>query len=115
MIFRMNFCWTDAPFPCPFVSNIILPVQLKDTAERILAVDRAAAMVEEMLKLGSNAQPSLPIFPIAPGSGAKVCLALLDMCSIAVLLSENYLVKYISLKQIYVDCYNNKTISSLFL
>lgn len=28
--------------------------QLKETAERILAVDRAAAMVEEMLKQGQN-------------------------------------------------------------
>lgn len=31
-----------------------LPLQLKDMAERVLAVDRAAAMVEEMLKQGHN-------------------------------------------------------------
>lgn len=31
-------------------------MQLKDTAERILAVDCAAAMVEEMLKQGQNLQ-----------------------------------------------------------
>ncbi|OAY56909.1 protein RIK isoform X2 [Manihot esculenta] len=55
----------------PLYLHISAGSHLKDTAERILAVDRAAAMVEEMLKLGSNAQPSLPIFPIAPGSGAK--------------------------------------------
>lgn len=33
---------------------IIMAFQLKETAERILAVDRAAAMVEEMLKQGQN-------------------------------------------------------------
>lgn len=39
--------------------NYELLVQLKETAERILAVDRAASMVEEMLKQGHIGFPSL--------------------------------------------------------
>lgn len=35
---------------------MILQLQLKETTERILAVDRAAAMIEEMIKQKSNAQ-----------------------------------------------------------
>ncbi|XP_065855351.1 protein RIK isoform X2 [Euphorbia lathyris] len=43
----------------PLYLHISAGAHLKDTAERILAVDRAAAMVEEMLKQGPNLQPSL--------------------------------------------------------
>lgn len=46
-------------------------MQLKETAERIKAVDRAAAMVEEMLKLGPNSQPS-PTVLQALNSGVQV-------------------------------------------
>ncbi|WCJ25589.1 RS2-interacting KH protein [Euphorbia peplus] len=43
----------------PLYLHISAGAHLKDTAERILAVDCAAAMVEEMLKQGPNLQPSL--------------------------------------------------------
>jgi hypothetical protein len=46
-----------------FHCNNGLPLQLKDTAERILAVDCAAAMVEEMLKQGQNLQPASTFYP----------------------------------------------------
>lgn len=36
--------------------RLILQFQLKETTERILAVDRAAAMIEEMMKQKSNSQ-----------------------------------------------------------
>lgn len=39
-----------------FYYNDGFSFQLKDTGERILAVDRAAAMVEEMLKQGPSLQ-----------------------------------------------------------
>ncbi|XP_057994150.1 protein RIK isoform X2 [Hevea brasiliensis] len=55
----------------PLYLHISAGAHLKDTAERILAVDRAAAMVEEMLKLGPNIQNSLATFPSAAGSGVK--------------------------------------------
>jgi hypothetical protein len=58
---------------------IILPLQLKDTAERILAVDRAAAMVEEMLKQGQSLQPPSSTFHPALSNGVKVgmhCIAI---------------------------------------
>ncbi|XP_022155063.1 protein RIK isoform X2 [Momordica charantia] len=42
----------------PLYLHISAGAHLKDMAERILAVDRAAAMVEEMLKLGQNLAPS---------------------------------------------------------
>lgn len=43
-------------------------------AERILAVDRAAAMVEEILNLGQNLQPVSSTFQAAVGNDTKVCL-----------------------------------------
>lgn len=61
-------------FPC--IAR--LPLQLKDTAERILAVDRAAAMVEEMLKQGQSLQPASSTFHLAISNGVKV-----GMCCIA--------------------------------
>ncbi|CAL1381800.1 unnamed protein product [Linum trigynum] len=53
----------------PLYLHISSGAQLKDTAERILAVDRAAAMVEEMLKQGQNVQSSFPIFSKAASNG----------------------------------------------
>lgn len=47
-------------------------MQLKDTAERILAVDRAAAMVDEMLKQGHSSQPASSILHMPAVSGVKV-------------------------------------------
>jgi hypothetical protein len=47
-------------------------VQLKDTAERILAVDRAAAMVDEMLKQGQSSQPASSIIQMPAVNGVKV-------------------------------------------
>ena len=44
-------------------------MQLKETAERILAVDHAAAMVEEMLKQGHAGFPTLQT---AMGNGVQV-------------------------------------------
>lgn len=49
-----------------------MPLQLKDTAERILAVDRAAAMVEEMLRQGHILQPAPSTFHLAMNIGVKV-------------------------------------------
>ncbi|KAJ0099759.1 hypothetical protein Patl1_21726 [Pistacia atlantica] len=43
----------------PLYLHISSGAHLKETAERILAVDRAAAMVEEMLKQGQNGFPTL--------------------------------------------------------
>ncbi|CAI0432023.1 unnamed protein product [Linum tenue] len=53
----------------PLYLHISSGAQLKDTTERILAVDRAAAMVEEMLKQGQNVQSSIPIFSKAASNG----------------------------------------------
>lgn len=50
--------------------NYGLLLQLKETAERILAVDRAAAMVEEMLKQGQDSFPTLQ----SMSNGVKVYL-----------------------------------------
>lgn len=70
-------CW--AIYKCFwFHCNNGLPLQLKDTAERILAVDCAAAMVEEMLKQGQNLQPASTFHP-ALSNGLKVgmhCIAI---------------------------------------
>ncbi|KDP27241.1 hypothetical protein JCGZ_19940 [Jatropha curcas] len=55
----------------PLYLHISSGAHLKDTAERILAVDRAAAMIEEMLKQSPNLQSAPSIFPIAGGSGLK--------------------------------------------
>ncbi|CAN1848086.1 Protein RIK, partial [Linum perenne] len=53
----------------PLYLHISAGAQLKDTTERILAVDRAAAMVEEMLKQGQSLQSSFPCFPTALSNG----------------------------------------------
>lgn len=55
----------------PLYLHISAGAHLKETAERIKAVDRAAAMVEEMLKLGPNSQPS-PTVLQALNSGVQV-------------------------------------------
>ncbi|XP_062151052.1 protein RIK isoform X5 [Alnus glutinosa] len=47
----------------PLYLHISAGAHLKDTAERILAVDCAAAMVEEMLKQGQNLQPASTFYP----------------------------------------------------
>ncbi|XP_059450295.1 protein RIK isoform X2 [Corylus avellana] len=55
----------------PLYLHISAGAHLKDTAERILAVDRAAAMVEEMLKQGQNLQPASSTFHAALSNGVK--------------------------------------------
>ncbi|XP_050227694.1 protein RIK isoform X2 [Mercurialis annua] len=55
----------------PLYLHISSGAHLKDTAERILAVDRAAAIVEDMLKQGPNLQPALSVLPMTGASGAK--------------------------------------------
>jgi hypothetical protein len=47
-------------------------LQIKDTAERILVVDRAAAMIEEMLRLGQNSQSISSASPSPLTNGVKV-------------------------------------------
>lgn len=47
-------------------------LQIKDTAERILVVDRAAAMIEEMLRQGKNSQSISSALPLALANGVKV-------------------------------------------
>ena len=47
-------------------------MQLKDTAERIIAVDCAAAMVEEMLKQGQNSQLAPSNSHLAGNAGVKI-------------------------------------------
>jgi hypothetical protein len=47
-------------------------LQIKDTAERILVVDRAAAMIEEMLRLGQNSQSISSSSPSPLTNGVKV-------------------------------------------
>ncbi|CAK7355700.1 unnamed protein product [Dovyalis caffra] len=55
----------------PLYLHISAAAHLKDTAERILAVDRAAAMVDEILKLGQSSQPASSIFQTAAVNGVK--------------------------------------------
>ncbi|KAJ6421548.1 hypothetical protein OIU84_028843 [Salix udensis] len=55
----------------PLYLHISAAAQLKDTAERILAVDRAAAMVDEMLKQGHSSQPASSILHMPAVSGVK--------------------------------------------
>lgn len=52
----------------PLYLHISAAAHLKDTTERILAVDRAAAMVDEMLKLGLGI-PSASVFSTTMGNG----------------------------------------------
>ncbi|KAJ4826082.1 hypothetical protein Tsubulata_015177 [Turnera subulata] len=53
----------------PLYLHISAAAHLKDTTERILAVDRAAAMVDEMLKQGQGLQSS-SVFSTTAGNGA---------------------------------------------
>ncbi|GAB4831735.1 hypothetical protein Ancab_005747 [Ancistrocladus abbreviatus] len=55
----------------PLYLHISAGVHLKETAERIIAVDRAAAMVEEMLKHGQALQNNLSLHS-SVSSGGKV-------------------------------------------
>ncbi|XP_014497691.1 protein RIK isoform X4 [Vigna radiata var. radiata] len=50
----------------PLYLHISAGAHIKETAERILAVDRAAAMIEEMLKLGQNSQSISSASPNGP-------------------------------------------------
>ncbi|KAG2715521.1 hypothetical protein I3843_03G084800 [Carya illinoinensis] len=59
----------------PLYLHISAGVHLKDTAERILAVDRAAAMVEEMLRQGHILQPAPSTFHLAMNIGVKALSA----------------------------------------
>ncbi|KAK8466220.1 hypothetical protein PHAVU_008G033600 [Phaseolus vulgaris] len=56
----------------PLYLHISAGAHIKETAERILAVDRAAAMIEEMLKLGQNSQSISSASPSALVNGLKV-------------------------------------------
>uniref|UniRef100_A0A2P2LTF2 Protein RIK n=2 Tax=Rhizophora mucronata TaxID=61149 RepID=A0A2P2LTF2_RHIMU len=73
VITRGKYRTPDAPADGekPLYLHVSAAVHLKDTAERILAVDRAAAMVEEMLKQGQTLQPMAPIFQGTMGNGMK--------------------------------------------
>ncbi|XP_077214404.1 RS2-interacting KH protein isoform X2 [Tasmannia lanceolata] len=56
----------------PLYLHISAGAHLKDTADRIKAVDRAAAMVEEILKQGQNSQPASTTFISAISTGAQI-------------------------------------------
>ncbi|XP_022774583.1 protein RIK isoform X2 [Durio zibethinus] len=55
----------------PLYLHISAAAHLKETAERILAVDRAAAMVEEMLKHSQSSQAASSPFMAAISNGVK--------------------------------------------
>ncbi|XP_011000088.1 PREDICTED: protein RIK isoform X2 [Populus euphratica] len=59
----------------PLYLHISAAAHLKDTAERILAVDRAAAMVDEMLKQGQSSQPASSITQMPAVNGVKALSA----------------------------------------
>ncbi|XP_027353459.1 protein RIK [Abrus precatorius] len=56
----------------PLYLHISAGAHIKETAERILAVDRAAAMVEEMLRLGQNSPSISSASPSALVNGLKM-------------------------------------------
>ncbi|KAF1863024.1 hypothetical protein Lal_00018869 [Lupinus albus] len=56
----------------PLYLHISAGAHVKETAERILVVDRAAAMVEEMLRQGQNPQSISSTSPPALANGLKV-------------------------------------------
>ncbi|XP_030482499.2 protein RIK isoform X1 [Cannabis sativa] len=61
----------------PLYLHISAGAQLKDMAERILAVDRAAAMVEEMLKPDQNVQAiSSTLHPLSNGTKGTHALSM---------------------------------------
>ncbi|KAL5741393.1 hypothetical protein ACOSP7_028125 [Xanthoceras sorbifolium] len=55
----------------PLYLHISAAAYLKETAERIIAVDRAAAMVEEMLQQGQNSHTSYPPLQTVMNNGVK--------------------------------------------
>ncbi|XP_039011758.1 protein RIK-like isoform X2 [Hibiscus syriacus] len=55
----------------PLYLHISATTHLKETAERIVAVDRAAAMVEELLKHGQSSQAGTSPFKEAVMKGVK--------------------------------------------
>ncbi|RDX93369.1 Protein RIK [Mucuna pruriens] len=55
----------------PLYLHISAGAHIKETAERILAVDRAAAMIEEMLKQGQNSQSISSASPSTLVNGLK--------------------------------------------
>ncbi|WJX75320.1 hypothetical protein P8452_58864 [Trifolium repens] len=56
----------------PLYLHISAGAHIKDTAERIFVVDRAAAMIEEMLRLGQNSQSISSSSPSPLTNGVKV-------------------------------------------
>ncbi|MED6207665.1 hypothetical protein PIB30_037877 [Stylosanthes scabra] len=56
----------------PLYLHISAGAHIKETAERILAVDRAAAMIEEMLRQGPNVQSVSSAPPSTLANGLKV-------------------------------------------
>ncbi|KAJ7549225.1 hypothetical protein O6H91_07G045900 [Diphasiastrum complanatum] len=56
----------------PLYLHISAGVHLKDTAERIKAVDQGAAIVEEMLKQGRQSQLGPPAGPLPYGMGSSL-------------------------------------------
>ncbi|XP_050380893.1 protein RIK isoform X2 [Argentina anserina] len=55
----------------PLYLHISAGANIKETTERILAVDRAAAMVEDMLKQGQNLHPASLSSPSVMSNGVK--------------------------------------------
>ncbi|KAK2663277.1 hypothetical protein Ddye_001851 [Dipteronia dyeriana] len=55
----------------PLYLHISAAAHLKETAERIIAVDRAAVMVEEMLKQGQNSHTIFPHLQTVMNNGLK--------------------------------------------
>lgn len=70
-------------------------LQLKETVERIVAVDRAAAMIEDMMKQGPNFQFPLPNFPMTNG----VQQVVMDCIAYALLLIHFFTINYFSIIQ----------------
>jgi len=70
-------------------------LQIKETAERILAVDRAAAMIEEMLKQEQNSQSISSASPSALVNILKVDIHLLlayaHCCDVLNVNNQNFL------------------------
>ncbi|KAJ7298501.1 hypothetical protein O6H91_Y567400 [Diphasiastrum complanatum] len=61
----------------PLYLHISAGVHLKDTAERIKAVDQAAAIVEEMLKQGRQSQSGPPAGPLSCGVGSSTLTSMI--------------------------------------
>ncbi|XP_048327245.2 protein RIK isoform X3 [Ziziphus jujuba] len=76
IVLQMHLLMVKSHYIFTSLQGLIFLLQLKDMAERILAVDRAAAMVEEMLNLGPNLQPVSSTSQAAMGNDTKVSQAL---------------------------------------